>query len=282
MPNVPHIHAGSDANVANLNAVITAINDELQDILDGTTELTAPQISGFTNAQHAHEAASSGGKLRLASLIATASDEGKVPVPNSSGVVEWQSPAALPIASLLAFAGPETNIPANFLLCFGQSVSRSTYADLYAIIGYTFGGSGSMFNLPDLRGRFPLGLDNMGGTSANRITDPNADTLGGTGGSENVTLTVAQLASHSHDYRATRGGISPSIYTYGTSYNDVDPDPEIDDRVQINNLANANSNAANAVDFIGTSRHSSIHPNGGGDPHDNVPPYLSLNWIIRY
>ena len=113
MPNVPHIHAGSDANVANLNAVITAINDELQDILDGTTELTAPQISGFTNAQHAHEAASSGGKLRLASLIATASDEGKVPVPNSSGVVEWQSPAALPIASLLAFAGPETNIPAN-------------------------------------------------------------------------------------------------------------------------------------------------------------------------
>jgi microcystin-dependent protein len=64
------------------------------------------------------------------------------------------------------FAG--SSAPLNHLLCNGQAVSRTTYAALFAVIGTTYGaGDGSTtFNLPDLRGRAPVGLDNMGGSAA--------------------------------------------------------------------------------------------------------------------
>ena len=63
--------------------------------------------------------------------------------------------------------------PTGWFLCFGQAVNRTTYAALFAVLGTTFGvGDGSTtFNLPDLRGRLPLGQDNMGGTPANRVTN---------------------------------------------------------------------------------------------------------------
>ena len=54
------------------------------------------------------------------------------------------------------------------------------------------------FNTPDLRGRFPLGLDNMGGTPANRVTNAQADILGGNTGQEDFTQTISTMAAHSH------------------------------------------------------------------------------------
>lgn len=88
----------------------------------------------------------------------------------------------------MAFAGPTA--PAKWLLCYGQSVSTSTYAALFSVIGYTYGGSGGSFNLPDLRGRTLAGVDNMGGTAANRITSGvsgiTGTTLGAAGGDQNV------------------------------------------------------------------------------------------------
>jgi microcystin-dependent protein len=89
------------------------------------------------------------------------------------------------------FAGADA--PSGWLLCYGQAVSRSTYSALFAKIGTTYGaGDGSTtFNLPDCRGRVAAGKDNMGGTSANRLTAPvNGDTLGAAGGSETVEFTV--------------------------------------------------------------------------------------------
>ncbi len=85
--------------------------------------------------------------------------------------------------------GGATAPSAGYLLCYGQAISRSTYAALFAAIGTTWGtGDGSTtFNLPDLRGRVTAGLDNMGGTAANRLTSASGTpgtTLGGTGGGE--------------------------------------------------------------------------------------------------
>ncbi len=79
--------------------------------------------------------------------------------------------------------------PAGWALCFGQEIDRVTFATLFANIGTTFGvGDGSTtFNLPDLRGRFPLGADNMGGPSADRVTDVAADTVGLSAGVESDT-----------------------------------------------------------------------------------------------
>lgn len=106
---------------------------------------------------------------------------------------------AAPSGAVLPFAG--ANAPSGWLLCFGQAVSRTTYAALFAALGTAYGaGDGSTtFNLPDLRGRVPGGKDNMGGTAANRLTTGgsgvNGATLGAVGGAETHVLTLAQLPS---------------------------------------------------------------------------------------
>lgn len=113
--------------------------------------------------------------------------------------------ALMPIGSMIAYAG--TTAPnSRWLLCDGASVSRTTYATLFALVSTSYGSvDGSTFNLPDYRGRATVGLDNLGGSSANRITDANADSLNNTGGGDeddtstisgsvdNHTLTVAEI-----------------------------------------------------------------------------------------
>jgi len=174
------------------------------------------------------------------------------------------SATTLPVGSLLPYAG--SSAPSGFLLCYGQAVSRTTYADLFSAIGTTYGvGDGSStFNLPDLRGRTVAGQDDMGGTSADRLTGQSGgvdgDTLGGTGGAETHTLTEAQLAAHDH---------------------------------QIKWDSNVNTNAENAAAFAGNvafntfwdgSRYSSGSPvanAGSGSAHNNVQPTIILNYIIK-
>ncbi len=154
---------------------------------------------------------------------------------------------------LLPFAG--TSAPTGWLFAYGQAVSRTTYADLFTAVGTTYGsGDGSTtFNLPDLRGRVIAGQDDMGGASANRLTDQSGgldgDVLGDTGGSETHTLTVAEMPSHSH---ATIRRVSGSL-----SY----------------------------VNDAGTGSPSLTSHNtgstGGGGAHNNVQPTIILNYIIK-
>jgi len=119
------------------------------------------------------------------------------------------STSVIPTGTMLDFAG--TSAPSGYLLCYGQAVSRTTYANLFSTVGTAFGvGDGSTtFNLPDCRGRVKVGLDNLGGTSADRITSANADSLNNTGfGSETdagtsptsgaTTLTESQIPAHTH------------------------------------------------------------------------------------
>lgn len=91
------------------------------------------------------------------------------------------------------FAG-NTGVPAGYLVCDGSAVSRTIYANLWAVIGVAHGqGDGTTtFNLPDLRGRFPRGSDAMfGGAAAGRDPNAGARTAGGTGG--NVGAAVGSV-----------------------------------------------------------------------------------------
>lgn len=177
--------------------------------------------------------------------------------------------------------------PSGWLLCYGQAVSRTTYSTLFAAIGTQFGdGNGSTtFNLPDLRGRVVAGQDDMGGTSANRLTaagfGASGDDLGAAGGSETHELTVAQLAEHDHGGETDSGGIHSHTNTYnrkieGTGAAEVEfAEHRLVGRPNQDNeqftLATANS----------VAHTHDIAAQGDGDPHPNVQPTLIANYIIK-
>jgi microcystin-dependent protein len=160
-----------------------------------------------------------------------------------------------PPGVVLPYAG--STAPTAWLLCDGSAVSRTTYADLYAAIGTTYGtGDGSTtFNLPDLRGRAAAGKDNMGGTAANRLTSGGSGldgtTLGAAGGAETHTLTIPQMPAHDHTVKFTA------------------------------NLVNSASATTAAVSASGTTNVSALNQTGGGGAHNNTQPTLVLNYIIK-
>lgn len=167
----------------------------------------------------------------------------------------------LPTGSVVPYAG--TSAPTNFLLCYGQAVSRTTYADLFTVISTTYGvGDGSTtFNLPDLRGRAVAGKDDMGGSSANRLTDAhtngiNGDTLGDTGGSEEHTLVTSEMPSHSHTSGASDTG---------------------NDRRTEATISSNTSTTSGLVNNSSTGTGST----GSDGAHNNVQPTIILNYIIR-
>lgn len=173
----------------------------------------------------------------------------------------------VPTGSVMPFAG--SSAPTGWLLSFGQAVSRTTYAALFAVVGTTYGsGDGSTtFNLPDLRGRAVAGQDDMGGTSANRLTGlsggVDGDILGGTGGAESHTLTVAQIPLHGHPAYISTSGTDPNT-TGGLALN-----------------SESVSTYSAYTGTLSSTPGQQIGGTGGGESHNNVQPTIILNYIIK-
>lgn len=163
-----------------------------------------------------------------------------------------------PSGALMPYAG--ASAPTGWLLCDGSAVSRTTYSDLFTAISTTFGaGDGSTtFNIPDLRGRTIAGKDNMGGTAANRVTTAasqiDGTSLGYTGGSQSVALTLSNLPDHTHNVGFTT--LTRANGT-GASYGDI---------------TQGSSTTGNVVDTVGA---------GLGLAHQNMQPTMILNYIIK-
>jgi microcystin-dependent protein len=121
-----------------------------------------------------------------------------------------------PIGSIIDFAG--TLVPNGYLDCNGQAYPTSLYPDLFNVISYTWGGSGSNFNVPDLRRKTTMG---SGGTSTTTI----GNFVGSVGGTENVSLNKSNIPSHRHSFDAVVEGGNQTLADGGnlkldTSYTD--------------------------------------------------------------
>jgi microcystin-dependent protein len=142
----------------------------------------------------------------------------------------------------MQFAG--TNAPSGYLLCQGQAVSRTTYAALFAVVSTTYGvGNGtSTFNVPNLQGRIPVGLDSA---------QAEFNVMGEVGGAKTHTLTTEQIPSHTH----TESYHNPTYYGCKGDGNGW--------------LTRGNSS-------------QDTGSTGGGASHNNLQPYIVLNYIIKY
>lgn len=190
----------------------------------------------------------------------------------------FESPSPLvPVGSVFSYGG--ASAPAGFLLCYGQAISRTNYAALFTVLGSTFGaGDGSTtFNLPDLRGRVIAGQDDMGGTSANRLTGTsgslNGDTLGASGGAETHTITAAQSAVLTYTSTVTDTGHVHPMKTRG--------DYDTAGASQETAVNGATGSPLRDTDSATTGITVATTANAGGQAHNNVQPTFILNYIIK-
>jgi len=149
-----------------------------------------------------------------------------------------------PVGVMYMWPGQISAIPENYRLCDGTELLIADYPEIFSILGTTYGGDGSTnFKLPDLRSRFVVGYDSAKNDYNN---------LGKTGGLDEVTLTIEQIPSHSHQYEQFATG-SADLSRFSTTSN--------------------NDNETN------TKPNTSA--TGGGEAHENRPPYFVLAYIIK-
>lgn len=161
-----------------------------------------------------------------------------------------ESELTMPIASIFPFAG--ATIPDGCLLCDGASYTSSEYPDLYAAIHANFK-SGSNFNVPDLRAKFPVGVGTFAASGS--------VAMAGTGGADKHTLNIGELAAHKHPVNDD-GTAEYHLHT-------TDPGSA---------LARQAWPANPAGGWIKVN--SETGSKGLGNAHNNLPPFQGVNYCI--
>jgi len=197
------------------------------------------------------------------------------------------SDLGVPMGAILPFAGTEA--PYGYLLCDGSEVERTKYSDLYDIVGAIYNGAAPLsgvgtFRVPDLRGRFPLGRDNMdnsftvpnalggyvdaGGGNVDRVSGTAPDNLGDGGGQSANNLTVNNLPDHEHNMKGSTGQ-----QYFATRVDSAIP-------------SDTGSFSEKGPTTVGQSQY--IPSSGGiktagslGQEFSVMNPFLTLNYIIR-
>lgn len=191
------------------------------------------------------------------------------------------------IGEIIAFGG--NFVPHGWFACDGSLLPVSQHMDLYSILGNTYGGTPNQtFNLPDLRGRVPLGNGPMPGGSTYG--------LGQKGGTETNILNVNQLPAHNHSVIQVPGSIGGSIgarINVNNTANDSGEEPngaylgKSDGTALYASSSDGSSLATDSisVDSSGLTLNqgaTTIGMTGNGRTIENRQPYLATMWIINW
>lgn len=154
---------------------------------------------------------------------------------------------SLPVGSIVLW--PSNAAPAGWFICNGDAISRTKYEDLFSVVGISYGpgDNSTTFNLPDFRGRTPVGVNDGTGSVSKTFS------LTSSGGEITHTLTINEMPSHSHGISAN-AHISSQAHSSGEA------------RWPWTDWQEANRATWNA---------------GGGQAHNNMQPYLVVNYIIK-
>jgi len=207
--------------------------------------------------------------------------------------------ATVPIGVIMPFAGLEASLPSGYLLCDGAEVLVSQYPELYAIVGNTYKGPDALlglatFRLPDLRGSFPLGADNMNngiqvplapagasyGTTtrdkdgnpsdtANRVTSVAADEIGLSNGTEEKLIATNNIPQHQHDLTGAGG-----TQFYAVT-DDITGSSGITDSDSVGRLVQMQSGFSKVLTTSGDVTATSTDV-----PLNVMNPFLTINYII--
>ena len=193
----------------------------------------------------------------------------------------------MPVGTILPYGG--TVPPRGYLFCDGSEQLIASFPELFSILGYTYKPVANLlglstFALPDLRGRFALGRDNMNNnttvaskvdgttittisTNANRVTDVKADTVGQGAGTDTKTIALTNIPDHEHTLKGDAGG---QYY----AYRNVAGTPG-----DTNAVSGNGPTGANTGQYLSTS--GGVKTSGSlGQPMDVMNPFLTINYII--
>lgn len=163
-------------------------------------------------------------------------------------------------------AWPINFAPQGWAFCNGQLLQISTNSALFSLLGTTYGGDGrTTFALPNLCGRVPLGAGQGPGLTPRH--------LGESSGSERVTLSVNEMPMHNHITTGTPA--STKTATVGQPGPNVVPGSYERERGQYYNIYSPEGDANTTLKPAGPTGAA-----GGSQPHDNMPPYVTVNYII--
>jgi microcystin-dependent protein len=199
----------------------------------------------------------------------------------------------VPTGTILDFAGTEA--PDGFLICSGQAVFRTTYVELFKVIGITFGpGDGyTTFNLPDTPGRTIVGAGQGSGLTQRNTGDKP--------GAESHTLKINEVPSHAHSggtgwqsadhcHGGTTGTDYPDHYhSFVGAFSDYGPYIDLDKEPSGSNGRSFSTGGASArhqhsfqSGGVSANHYHGITAEGGGQAHNNMQPSLVMNKIIKY
>lgn len=263
----------AEGNISAINTSISSLSNSVVNLQNTKANINNPNFTGIPTAP---TPISGSGSTQIATVGYVNSVAAGVTIPSS-----------IPIGAILEYSAPSI-ADSDYVIANGQAISRSAYAEYFALVGtiYGIGDGSSTFNVPDKRDRVGIGTNS---------TFP----LGAKGGEVSHTLTQDQMPGHTHASNAHSHTVNDlghfhSLYCWNSTQSDGVSDGflRVGDIAVAGELEGPNDYLTTNLDgnklidssTTGVSVNSStitILNTGGGSPHNNMQPYIALNYIVK-